>query len=235
MRFVGNNQIKVCRREQAPIFVVEQQRLDGGDDDFGLAPLIAALLVDHRGVIVFELRDKRFIGLVFEFQTIHQKQHSTCVAGAQKQLNDSCCRQGLTSAGGHFEQEAAVAFRNSILNRLYGTFLVVAQKTQPVFLDKCITLRRVVPACLGGVVRHLRQRDVVFADKFGNQALRVGLEAMIALNGIRRRKASDNMRISLLQVPKVMQIAVRENHKAAILGFSVLAGLFLANQRVLIF
>jgi hypothetical protein len=55
VRFVGNHQIEIGRRKQAPVLVVEQQRLHGGDDDLGLAPVVAAFLVDHRCVVVLEL------------------------------------------------------------------------------------------------------------------------------------------------------------------------------------
>ena len=48
VRFVGNDQIEIGRRKELLVLVVEQQRLHGGDDDLGLAPVVAVLLVDDR-------------------------------------------------------------------------------------------------------------------------------------------------------------------------------------------
>ena len=47
VRFVGDHQVEVGRREELLVLVVEQQRLDRGDDDLGLAPVVAVLLVDR--------------------------------------------------------------------------------------------------------------------------------------------------------------------------------------------
>ena len=48
-----------------------------------LGLLVAALLVDHRSVVVLELRDECLVGLIFQFESIHQKQHAPGIAGAQ--------------------------------------------------------------------------------------------------------------------------------------------------------
>src|SRR5438094_763245 len=53
----------------------ERKALDSGNDDFRLSPLIALFFVNHTGKIVFEIADKVFPCLVFQFQAVNQKQH----------------------------------------------------------------------------------------------------------------------------------------------------------------
>jgi len=57
---------------------------------------------------------------------------------------------------------------------------------------------------------------------------------MKPLNGIWSWKARDDMRVSLFQIPEIMQVAIRENNDAAVLGLGVFTGLFLADERILI-
>ena len=56
MGFVGDDEVEVGRREELLVFVVEEQRLDGGDDDLGLAPVVAVLLVDDGLEVVADSR-----------------------------------------------------------------------------------------------------------------------------------------------------------------------------------
>ena len=234
MRFIGDDQIEIGRREQAAVFVVEQQRLHGGDDDFRLAPVVAAFLVDDRAVVVFQIGDESLVCLVFEFEAVDEKEHAPGVAGAQEELDDGRRRQCLAGAGGHFEQEAAVAFGDGVLDRRDGALLVVAQEAQLVLLDELVALGGVVPARFAGVVGALREGDVVLADRLDDQPLRVGLEGVVALERFGRRVARDQVRVALFQIPEVVQVAVGEDDEAAFLVLGVPPRLLLADQRVLV-
>ena len=57
---------------------------------------------------------------------------------------------------------------------------------------------------------------------------------MEPLNGIWSWKARDDMRVSLFQIPEIMQVAIRENNDTAVLGLGVFTGLFLADEADLI-
>ena len=48
VRFVGDHQVEVGRREELLVLVVEEQRLHGGDDDLRAVPVVPVLLVDDR-------------------------------------------------------------------------------------------------------------------------------------------------------------------------------------------
>ena len=81
----------------------------------------------------------------------------------------------------------------------------------------------------------LREGDVVLADRFDDQPLRVGLEGVVALERFGRRVARDEVRVALFQIPEVVQVAVGEDDEAAFLVLGVLPRLFLADQRVFVF
>ena len=127
-----------------------------------------------------------------------------------------------------------MAFGDGVLDRCDGAFLVATQKAQLVLADEVVAFAVPVPARFRRVVRPLRQRDVVAADRFGDQPLRVGLESVVTLERFRRRVARDQVRVALFEIPEVMQVAVGEDDEAAFLGFGVLPRLFLADQRVFV-
>ena len=52
VRFVGDDEVEVGRREELLVLVVEEQRLHGGDDDLRPPPVVAVLLVDDRLEVV---------------------------------------------------------------------------------------------------------------------------------------------------------------------------------------
>ena len=49
-----------------------------------------------------------------------------------------------------------------------------------------------------------------------------------------RRERGDDVGIAALEIPEVVQVAVGEDDEAAVLGPGVLAGLLLADERVLV-
>ena len=80
----------------------------------------------------------------------------------------------------------------------------------------------------------LGEGDVVLADRFDDQSLRVGLEGVVALERVGRRVARDEVRVALFQIPEVVQVAVGEDDEAAFLVLGVLPRLLLADQRVFV-
>ena len=234
VRLVGNHQIEVGRREQALVFVVEQQRLHGGDDDLGAAPVVAVFLVDDGLEVGGQQARKGLFGLVFEFEAIDQKQHPPGVAGAQVQLDDGGGGEGLAGAGGHLEQEAVPALADRPLQRMDGLELVGPQEAQLVGLDVGRALGRVLPAGFRLRSWALREDDVVVADFFVRQPRRVGRDLLVADHRLRGGKGGDDVGVAALQIPEVMQVAVGENDEAAVLRAGVFAGLLLADQRVLV-
>ena len=199
------------------------------------SPFIAAFLVDDRAVVVFQIGDEGFPCLIFEFEAIDEKERALGVAGAQEELDDGRGGERLAGAGGHLEQETTVPFGDGILNRRHGALLVVAQEAQFVLLDEFVAFGEGVPAGFGGVAGALREGDVVAADRLDDQPLRVGLEGVVALERVGRRIAGDEVRVALLQIPEVVQVAIGKDDEAAFLRLGVLARLLLADQRILVF
>ena len=136
MRFVGDDQIEVRGREQPPVFVVEQQGLDGRDDDLGAAPIVPLLLVHDGREVRAEQRGEDFAGLLLQFQPVHQEQDAPRIARAQEQLDDRGRGERLAGAGRHLEQEAVVPLGDRALDRVDGLQLVRTQKPQRVGLDE---------------------------------------------------------------------------------------------------
>ena len=180
VRFVGDDQVEVGRREELLVLVVEEQRLHGGDDDLRPPPVVAVLLVDHRLEVGGEQRREGLLGLILQFEAIHQEQHAPGVAGAQEELDDGGGGQRLAGAGGHLEQEAVFAFVDGLLQGVDGLQLIGPQEAQLVGLDVAGALRFVLPRRLGLVVRALGQNDVVVADLLLDQALRIGRDLLVA-------------------------------------------------------
>src|SRR6185437_16248776 len=109
-----------------------------------------------------------------------------------------------------------------------------SQETQLVGLNVGRALGLVLPSSFGLVAGALRQDDVIRIDARFGQLLRIRLHLAVAGDGIRARETGDDVGIAALEIPEVMQVAVRQDHEPAILGTCVTAGLFLADQRVLI-
>jgi hypothetical protein len=118
---------------------------------------------------------------------------------------------------------------------LGGALLVSAQKTQPLLEQEVRPLCLIFPTGLGVVPGHLGARDVVQSHIFGYQPRRVWLEALVTFDRVWSRESCNDLRIALLQVPQVMQIAVAENDEATILCLGVSPSLFFADERVFAF
>jgi len=78
----------------------------------------------------------------------------------------------------------------------------------------------------------LAEQDVVIVYRLINQLLRIGLGFECMLNGLGCGKLDNDVGVSPLQIPEIMQISVGEDHIPGTLGFGVAAGLFLSIQRV---
>ena len=145
VRFVGDDQVEIGRREELLVLVVEEQRLHRGDDDLRAPPVVAVLLVDHRLEVGGQQRGEGLLGLILQFEAIHQEQHAPGVAGAEEELDDGGGGQGLAGAGGHLEQEAVLAVLRRRLQGVDGLQLIGPQKAQLVGLDVAGALGLVLP------------------------------------------------------------------------------------------
>ena len=85
VRFVGDHEVEIGGRKELLVLVVEQQRLNGGDDDFRVAPVVAVLFVDDGLEVVGSRADERLLGLVLEFQAVHQEEDAAgrCRSGGR--------------------------------------------------------------------------------------------------------------------------------------------------------
>ena len=181
-----------------------------------------------------EQRSEGLLGLILQFEAIHQKQDAPGVAGAQKQLDDGGGGERLAGAGGHLEQKSILAVLHGPLQGVNGLQLIGPQEAQLIGLDVAGALRFVLPARFGRVAGPLGQNDVVVADRFLDETLRVGDHLLIAHHRIRCGERGDDVGIAAIQVPEIMQIAVGQDDEAAILRPGVFASLLLADERVLV-
>lgn len=115
------------------------------------------------------------------------------------------------------------------MNRLQ---LIRPQKAEFVGLDVVRSFRFVEPTRFAGVVRPLGERDVIVVDIFADQPAGIGDFFLERRHRFGRRERCDDVWIAALQIPEIMQVAIGENDKAAILRAGVLAGLLLAIERV---
>ena len=145
VRFVGDDEIEVGRREELLVLVVEEQRLHGGDDDLRASPVVAVLLVDHRLEVGGQHRGEGLLGLILQFEAIHEEQHAPGVAGAEEELDDGGGGQRLAGAGGHLEQEAVLAVPRRPSGGVDGLQLIGPEETQLVGLDVAGALGLVLP------------------------------------------------------------------------------------------
>ena len=113
--------------------------------------------------------------------------------------------------------------------------LIGPQEPQLIGLNIVGTLRFVLPARFVRVAGPLRQHDVIVADRLIDETLRIGSHLLIAHHRIRCGERGDDVGVAPVQVPEIMQIAVREDDEAAILRAGIFASLLLADERILIF
>ena len=72
------------------IFVVEKQRLNGGDHNFGMAPIVAVLFVDDCFVVLRKQDGERFLGLVFKLEPVNEKENTLRIPGfSERNLFDA--------------------------------------------------------------------------------------------------------------------------------------------------
>ena len=230
--FVRDNQIKVGRREQLTVLVIEQKGLDGRDDNFSLSPVVAFLLVDDRLVVVFEVTGEGLVGLVLQFKPIHEEQDPPGIARAKEQPDHGGGNQRLARAGGHLEQEAAVAAFGRVLQPVDGPDLIFPHAFQAVVGKKSVTLRFILPAGIGGVIGFLYLEDIILGDILTDQVLGVGLELLVLQDGILRGEAGNDLGIAGLDIPEIVQVPVGKDYEPDVLAVGIGAGLFLGVQGV---
>jgi hypothetical protein len=80
MGFIGNHKVEVSGRKNVLVFIVEQERLHGTDDDFRVSPIVPILFEDNGLVVVCEQSREGLLGLVFKFQPIDEEKNSSRVA-----------------------------------------------------------------------------------------------------------------------------------------------------------
>ena len=232
--FVGDYQVEIGRGKKMLVLVVEQERLDGGDDDLGMPPVITAHLIDDRPEVGRKQGVENLVGLIFQFQPVDQEEHTAGIARAQEQLDDGGGGKRLAGAGGHLEQKTVMAIPRRPLQRMDGLELIGAQKSQCVGPNETRAFALVLPRCFRSIVRPLGENDIVVVDPLFNQTLRVRRDLPVVGYRVRRRERGDNGRSAALQIPEVVQIAVRQDHKAAMLRAGVFACLLLPDKRVLV-
>ena len=103
------------------------------------------LLVDNRLEVCREQRGEGLLGLVLQFEAVHQKEYATGIAGTEEQLDDGAGDQRLACAGSHFEEEAILAVLDCPLKGVDGFQLIGSQKAQFVGLDVAGALGFVLP------------------------------------------------------------------------------------------
>ena len=209
--------------------------MHGGDHYLGPPPVIAVLLVDHRLEIGGEQRAEGLLGLILQFEAIHQKEDAPGIAGTQEEFDDGGSGQGLAGAGGHFEEKTVMVLLYRPLQSVNSLQLIGAQEAQLVGLDVAGPFRLIAPRRFGLVVRALGQDDVVVSDSFLDEPLRVGQNLLVSDHRVRGGKGGNEVGIAAFQIPEVVQVAVGKDDEAAIQRLGVFAGLFLADQRVFVF
>ena len=117
----------------------------------------------------------------------------------------------------------AISNRESVFAVLYvalqgvnGLQLIGSQEAQFMCLDIARALRLVAPCRFGLVVRALGQHDVIVADLLLNEALRI-CDPLVADHRFRCRKGGNEIGVTALHVPEVVQITVGEDHEPAVL------------------
>src|ERR1019366_8806912 len=107
--FVGDDEIEVGRREELLVLVIEEQGLDGGNNDLRTSPVVAVFLVNDRLKVGGQLKGQGLLGLVLQFQAVHEEEHAAGIAGTQEELDDGGCGQRLSGASGHLEEKSVLA------------------------------------------------------------------------------------------------------------------------------
>ena len=215
--FVGDDEVEVGGRKELLVFVVEEQRLNSGDDDLGVPPVVAIFFVDDALVVVREDLLERLERLVFELEAVHEEEHTAGVAGTEEELDDGGGGERLAGAGGHFEEETVTTFLGGQLDGGDGLLLVRTQEAKPVDLDEARAFAFILPSGFGGVARALGEDDIVILDGFLDESFRVGSGLLVTDDGGRRRERRDDIRIAAFEVPEIMQVAVGEDHEPAVL------------------
>ena len=234
MRLVRNHEVEVRRGEQRPVLVVEQQRLNGADHDFGAPPVVPPFLIYDGFAVLAQVLPERDCRLTLEFQPVHEKQDAPRVARSEEQLDDGGGDKRLAGSRRHLEQESVRPAAGGALKGSDGVELIRAQESQAVGADEIGALRFVQPRGFGGVRRALGERDVIFPDALVGEARRVGLDLAIVRYGILRGKRGYDGGVAALQIPKVVEVAVGQDDETAAERARVPPRLLFGGERVFV-
>ena len=235
MRFVRYDEVEVGGRKEPLVPVVEEQRLDGCDDDFGASPVIPVFLVNDRREVVRQKSAECRFRLSLEFEAIHEKENATRVSRSQEEFDDRRGCECFARARRHFEQESVAAFPYGVLEPAERRELIRTQKAKLVGFDEAVAFRIVAPRGFAFVSGTLRQGDIVVVDGFLHEPVGVRNDLLARRRGFRRGEGRHDGRIAAFEIPEVVKIAVRQEDKAAVSAAGVFSGLFLSRKRVFSF
>ena len=234
MSLIGDDEVEVGGGEEPLVFVVEEKRLDGRDNDLGTPPIVATLLVDDCFVVVGEGLSEGLESLILQLEAVDEEEDSTGIAGPKEELDDGGGDKGLAGTGGHLEEETVVALGNGMLDGVDGFSLIRTEEAEAVGLDEGGALGFVLPSSLGGVAGSLGQGDVIVIHGFPYELLRLGGHFLEADDRGRRGEGGDDGGIPALEVPEIVDIPVGKDDEPAVERPGIAAGLFLANQGVFV-
>lgn len=123
----------------------------------------------------------------------------------------------------------------TLLHRLLdgenSSLLVRTQEAEAVDLDEARALGFMLPGGFRGIAGALREDDVIIGDDFIDEAPRVGNAFLVASDRGGSRERRDEVGVTPFEVPEVVQVTVREDDEAAVLGLGVFTRLLLAHER----
>ena len=166
VRFVGDDEVEVGGRKELLVFVVEEQRLDGGDDDLGLAPVVAVLLVDD-GLVVVLTRTflKAFCAWSSSSSRSTRKRTRRALPVRRKSLMMAAAVSVLPVPVAISRRKRSLPSFDGLLEAWMALLLIGAEEAEPVRLDEAGALGLVLPGGFRGVARALGEDDVVLARR----------------------------------------------------------------------
>ena len=113
------------------------------------------------------------------------------------------------------------------------TLLIAAKEAKLVLFTERGPFHLIFPGSLVGISGHLGEGYIVQIYNFIGKALSVWLEFVMVFDGIRAGEFGDDAGVALLQIPEIMDVAVRQDHEAGILLSCIATRLFLGSEGVL--
>ena len=180
-----------------------------------------------KGVPCVALAKKYIIGIeilhgearddLCQFDTVNNEQHTFSVASLEKSPYERGAQQCLTRAGCHFKEKAVFAVFYRILQSNDGFLLIGPEEAQTVGINIALAFSFILPRGVGGIIGALGKNNVVVAYGLCNKALGVGNTLLVAHYRCRLWKGGYDIGVAALKIPEVMQIAIGQDDKTAIL------------------